>query len=265
MKTQLFIVSLLLVTALSTFSQTKSNKMNTIVLVHGAWVDASCWDKVVPALKAVGHEVLVVSLPGHGADNTPIGSISLQNYVDAVKRTIGKRTDVTLVGHSLAGITISEVAEQIPDQIRNLVYISAFLLRNGETVLQLGNSDKESLLPKYLRPDKKNGYASIAEEGIQEVFAADAPQAVVGKLIAHTRPDALAPFATPVNVSDANFGRIPITYIYDFNDKLVSYYLQQIMVQNNGTVKRLYGLPSSHTPFFSMPGVLADILIHESM
>jgi len=265
MKQTLFTMSLLLITALSTFSQTKSNKMNTIVLVHGAWVDASCWDKVAPALKAAGHEVLIVSLPGHGADNTPFGNISLQSYVDAVKRVIGKRTDVTLVGHSLAGITISEVAEQIPDQIRNLVYISAFLLRNGETVLQLGNSDKESLLPKYLRPDEKNGFANIATEGIQEVFAADAPQAVVDKLIANNKPDALAPFATPLNLSDANFGRIPITYIYDFNDKLISYYLQQIMVQNNGKVKKTYGLPSSHTPFFSMPTVLAALLAHESM
>src|SRR6476660_7059567 len=265
MKQTLFTMSLLLITALSTFSQTKSNKMNTIVLVHGAWVDASCWDKVAPALKAAGHEVLIVSLPGHGADNTPFGNISLQSYVDAVKRVIGKRTDVTLVGHSLAGITISEVAEQIPDQIRNLVYISAFLLRNGETVLQLGNSDKESLLPKYLRPDEKNGFANIATEGIQEVFAADAPQAVVDKLIANNKPDALAPFATPLNLSDANFGRIPITYIYDFNDKLVSYFLQQIMVQNNGKVKKTYGLPSSHTPFFSMPTVLAALLAHESM
>src|SRR4030095_14459689 len=137
--------------------------------------------------------------------------------------------------------------------------------RNGETVLQLGNSDKESLLPKYLRPDEKNGYASIAKEGIQEVFASDAPQSIVDKLIANSKPDALAPFATPVNVSDANFGRMPITYIHDYNDKLISYYLQQIMVQKNGNVKKLYGLPSSHTPFFSMPGVLADILIHESM
>jgi pimeloyl-ACP methyl ester carboxylesterase len=162
--------------------------MNTIVLVHGAWVDASCWDNVVPALKAAGHEVLVVSLPGHGADNTPFGNISLQSYVDAVKRVIGQRTDITLVGHSLAGIIISEVAEQIPDQIRNMVYISAFLLRNGETVLQLGNSDKESLLPKYLRPDEKNGFASIAKEGIQEVFAADAPQAIVDTLIANNKP-----------------------------------------------------------------------------
>src|SRR5258705_1999515 len=174
MKT-LFTISLLLITALNSFSQTKSKNMNTIVLVHGPWVDASCWDKIVPALKAAGHEVLVVSLPGHGADNTPFGNISLQSYVDAVKRTIGKRTDVTLVGHSLAGITISEVAEQIPDQIRNLVYISAFLLRNGETVLQLGNSDKESLLPKYLRPDEKNGSGRNAKDGIPALLAAACP------------------------------------------------------------------------------------------
>src|SRR5215475_785880 len=112
MKKNIFLLVLPLLGILPIFSQAKTTiKMNTIVLVHGAWVDASCWDKVVPALKAAGHEVLVVNLPGHGSDNTPPANITLQSYVDAVKTAIGGRKDVTLVGHSLAGIVISEVAE----------------------------------------------------------------------------------------------------------------------------------------------------------
>src|SRR5438045_2378431 len=102
MKKSHLLLTVFLLSAYTAFSQTKSNKMNTIVLVHGAWIDASCWAKVIPVLKASGDEVLIVSLPGHGTDNTPYDRISLQSYVDAVTSVIGNRTDITLVGHSLA-------------------------------------------------------------------------------------------------------------------------------------------------------------------
>jgi pimeloyl-ACP methyl ester carboxylesterase len=264
MKKILLILVLSILSGKNIFSQKKSNQMNVIVLVHGAWLDNTSWDKLVPILKAAGHEVIIVKLPGHGSDNTPYGQITLQSYVDAVKKAIGSRKDVTLAGHSMAGIVISETAEQIPDQIRNLVYINAYLPRNGETLLQLGNSDKGSHIPKYLRPDEKSGSAAIATEGVQEIFAADASQADVDKLIAGNKPDALAPLATPVVLTDANFGKIPKTYIYTQFDQAISLSLQQMMVENNGTVKRTYEIPTSHTAFIAMPGVLAAILIQEA-
>jgi pimeloyl-ACP methyl ester carboxylesterase len=265
MKKSYLLLALFILFTSTSFSQKKSvKKMNTIVLVHGAWIDASCWDNVIPVLKAAGHEVLIVHLPGHGSDNTPYNQISLQSYVDAVTSVIGKRTDVTLVGHSLAGIIISEVAEKIPDQIRNLVYISAFLLPNGETVLHAGNSDSESLLGKYLRPDEKTGSASIAKEGIQEVFAADAPKEIVDRLVSQHKADALAPFATPVQVTDARFGRVPKAYVEDTNDRLITLAAQQAMVKGNGNVRTIYSLPSSHTPFFSMPEILGSIIVQEA-
>ncbi len=60
--------------------------METIVLVHGAWSDASAWDQVVPILKAKGYEVIAVNLPGHGKDNTSFANITLAAYVETVKR-----------------------------------------------------------------------------------------------------------------------------------------------------------------------------------
>ena len=264
MKKILFFLFVSLLSGKNIFSQSKTNQMNAIVLVHGAWLDYTSWDKVVPILKAAGHEVIIVKLPGHGSDKTPYGQITLQSYVDAVKKAIGTRKDVTLAGHSMGGIVISEVAEQIPDQIRNLVYVNAYLPRNGETLLQLGNSDKGSHIPKYLRPDEKSGSAAIATEGVQEIFAADASPADVAKLIAGNKPDALAPLATPVVLTDANFGRIPKSYVYTQFDNAISLSLQQMMVENNGTVKRTYEIPASHTAFISMPGVLAATLIQEA-
>jgi pimeloyl-ACP methyl ester carboxylesterase len=200
---------------------------------HGSIIPAGT--KLVPILKAAGHEVIIVKLPGHGSDKTPYGQITLQSYVDAVKKAIGSRKDVTLAGHSMAGIVISEAAEQIPGPDPKPGLCKCYLPRNGETLLQLGNSDKGSHIPKYLRPDEKSGSAAIATEGVQEIFAADAAQADVDKLIAGNKPDALAPLATPVVLTDANFGRIPKTYVYTQFDQAISLSLQQLMVENNGT------------------------------
>ena len=237
-----------------------------IVLVHGAWLDASCWEQVVPALKAAGHEVIVVNLPGHGQDNTAYPAITMQSYVDAVKGAIGNRTDVVLVGHSMGGLVISQTAEQIPTQISKLVYLGAFLPRNGESLLGLSGQPEnaESLLGVYFRPDEKAGSGSIATEGLRETFAADAPEAVSAQLLAHHKADALAPFVTPVALTDANFGSIPKTYIYTTLDKAIAYPLQQRMVHDNKTVQKTYAVPSSHTPFYSMPEVIASMLLQES-
>ncbi|HYV95044.1 MAG TPA: alpha/beta hydrolase [Chitinophagales bacterium] len=266
MKKILSIITICVVVTYTTFSQTKTNnKMNTIVLVHGAWLDASSWDKVAPLLKASGHEVIIVTLPGHGKDNTPYDKIQLQSYVDVVKKAIGSRTNVTLVGHSMGGIVISETAEQIPAQIKNLVYVAGFLPRNGETLLTLANQpeNKESLLGQYIRPDEKTGSAGIAKEGIVPSFVADGSQADKDKVLAGYKPDPLIPFATPVKLTDANFGKVNKCYIYTENDKAVSYPLQQAMVKNSN-VMRTYTLPSSHTVFLHLPGVLAAAILREA-
>src|ERR1700761_2452927 len=104
--------ALLLTSTFSIFAQSKK-KAETIVLVHGAWSDASAWDYVVPQLKAAGFDVIAVNLPGHGKDNTPPAGITMDNYVEVVKKAIGTKKNVILVGHSMGGVVISEVAQQI--------------------------------------------------------------------------------------------------------------------------------------------------------
>jgi pimeloyl-ACP methyl ester carboxylesterase len=248
----------------SLFAQSKSNKkMETIVLVHGAWSDASAWDHTAPILRAQGYEVIAVNLPGHGKDNTSFAGITLASYTDAVEKAIGARKNVILVGHSMAGLVISEVAEQMPDQITKLIYLAAFLPKNGESLLSLAQTDADSHIGKYLQVDKDHGTAGIAKDGIIDVFAADAPQAVQDYLLANFKPDPLAPLATPVVLSDANFGKIEKVYIHTLNDHAVSYPLQQRMVSSSN-VTRVYAIPSSHTPFISMPALLAAILLQEA-
>lgn len=266
MKKKITTLAICVILCLTAFAQNKpGTKMNTIVLVHGAWLDASSWDNVAPMLRNAGHEVIVVNLPGHGKDNTTFDKVQLQTYVDAVKKAIGTRTDITLVGHSMGGIVVSEVAEQIPAQLRNLVYLAAFLPRNGESLFQLATlaENKESLLGKYQRPDEKSGSVGVAKEGLIETFAADVQKDQADKLLSSLKADALVPFVTPVALTDANFGKVRKSYVYTIYDKAIAYDLQQLMAKNAHIIKS-YALPSSHVPFLSMPGVVAAVIAQES-
>jgi len=262
----LFATIALSVFCFASFAATQSNsnkKAETIILVHGAWSDASSWDAVVPLLKAQGHEVIAVNLAGHGKDATSFADITFQTYVDQVKTAIGTRTDVILVGHSFAGMVISQVAEEIPAQIKELIYLAAGLPHDGENLLGLAKQDPASHIGKYLTIDEAHGQAIIAAEGVADVFAADAPQNVQHYLAANIKPEPLAPLATPVHLTDKNFGSIQKAYIYTLNDNAISYPAQQHMV-NSGKVAMVYTLPSSHTPFISMPDKLAEIILKES-
>ena len=266
MKKTIILLAILAVGITSAIAQkkVKTAKPETIVLVHGAWSDASAWDAVVPLLKAQGHEVIVVNLPGHGKDTTSFAHINLQTYVDAVKTAIGEEKNIILVGHSMAGVVISEVAEQVPDQIKELVYLAAYLPHSGESLLLLSTKDGGTHLGKDLIIDQEHGRGIIKKEFVTDVFVADAPKNVAEYVVANFKTDEpLAPFADKVALTDANFGSVKKVYIYTTQDHAVSFPYQQEMVKSS-KVAKAYTLKTSHTPFISAPSELADIILKEA-
>jgi pimeloyl-ACP methyl ester carboxylesterase len=237
--------------------------MSPIVLVHGAWMDASAWNAVIPHLRQLGYaDITAVNLPGHGADTTPYEQIQLASYTEAVKAAIGAKQDVILVGHSLAGIVISQVAEEVPTQLARLVYVAAYLPRDGESLYGLSQQDPDSHVGRFWQQADPAHYspASIAAEGIEDVFAADCDAATVAELIRTHKADALAPMATPVHLTAERFGRVPKTYLHTTHDNAVSYALQRQMVAGT-PVQATYELATSHSPFFSQPAQLAALLV----
>ncbi|AYL96932.1 alpha/beta fold hydrolase [Mucilaginibacter celer] len=263
MKTAIIMMamSVLGFTAQAQKSTNKNSK--TVVLVHGAWSDASSWDAVTPLLKAQGEEVITINLTGHGKDTTSFAGITFQTYVNQVKAAIGTRTNVVLVGHSFAGMVISQVAEEEPTQIKELIFLAAALPHDGDSLLSLAQQDPGSHIGKSLTIDKEHGAAIIAKDAAADIFAADAPQPVQEYIAANLKPEPLAPLATPVHLTEKNFGSVKKVYIHTANDHAISYPAQQYMVKNN-KVAKVYTLQSSHTPFISMPDKLAAILIAES-
>lgn len=114
--------------------------MATFVLVHGAWHGAWCWKRVRPLLTARGHDVFTPTLTGTG-ERSHLASpdVGLETHITDVLNVLEweELSDVVLCGHSYGGMVISGVADRAPERIRSLVYVDAFVPRDGEATVDL--------------------------------------------------------------------------------------------------------------------------------
>jgi pimeloyl-ACP methyl ester carboxylesterase len=124
--------------------------MATFVLVHGAWHGSWCWKRVRTALQAQGHEVFTPTLTGVGERSHLLSpAVDLETHVADVENLMRWEdlSDVVLCGHSYGGCVISGVADRIPERIRALVYLDAFILDSGENLVQhLPEAQYEAML-----------------------------------------------------------------------------------------------------------------------
>jgi pimeloyl-ACP methyl ester carboxylesterase len=126
----------------ATAGATRADRVH-FVLVHGAWHGAWCWNKVVPLLREQGHLVTAVDLPGRWQAPARMADIRAADYAETVGQVLrSSPLPVVLVGHSLGGATISLAAEQHPERIRRLVYLTAFLVPPGQAAGRLAMSDR---------------------------------------------------------------------------------------------------------------------------
>jgi ribulose-5-phosphate 4-epimerase/fuculose-1-phosphate aldolase/pimeloyl-ACP methyl ester carboxylesterase len=115
--------------------------MSTYVLVHGAWGGSYGWRKVRPLLQQAGHSVFTPSLTGLG-ERAHLASpeVNLSTHIQDVCNALWYEdlTDVILVGHSYGGMVVTGVADRMPERIKHLVYLDAFLPGDGQSLFDLG-------------------------------------------------------------------------------------------------------------------------------
>jgi pimeloyl-ACP methyl ester carboxylesterase len=116
----------------------------TYVLVHGAWHGSWCWKRVRAALQSAGHNVFTPTLTGLGERyHLNSAAVDLSTHIADIVNLIQweELSDVVLCGHSYAGCVITGVADRIPDQIRALVFLDAFVVENEESLMDIVPSE----------------------------------------------------------------------------------------------------------------------------
>ncbi len=244
-----------------------SQSGKTYLLVHGAWHGAWCWDKVIPLLQARGHKAIAIDLPGHGHDIGRTSDISLDDYVNEIVKTANdQKGQVILVGHSMAGIVISQAAEKLgAKKISALIYLDAFLPRNGESLFSLVDATLKQLQPNASRKptlveniimseDHKTN--SVNPEMAAQIFYHDCSEEDKKFALARISKEPIAPLATPLRLTDVVYGVIPKYYILCTESKD----MDKTFLSTHVPCKKVYKLASSHSPFFSLPEKLVEIL-----
>ena len=238
------------------------DEASVFVLVHGAFQDETGWDQVVATLEDAGEVALTVQSPGRGDDSTSAAEQSLMAYRDAVIEVITAQAEpVILVGHSFGGIVISEVAEAIPEQIETLVYVAAYLPQTGDSLLSLSEYEHNSVLgdPGNLLVSDDSTVASINPDVFASAFCPDCDETQAELIAASQVDEPLIPLASPVSLTEDQFGTVEKVYVLTAEDVVVSPQLQAFMLSRT-PVDSVFALNTGHAPYITEPTGLADIL-----
>jgi pimeloyl-ACP methyl ester carboxylesterase len=235
------------------------NEKKTFILIHGSWHSAWNWYKVIPLLEKQGHTVYAIDLPGMGRDKTPIENVRFDSTIQKLCRLIdGIQGKVILVAHSKNGIINSQLAELRPNKIEKLIYLAAVLAANGKCAKDYFALDEKEVLGTHIT--YKGSISSmllpeIYKEGLYHDCSDDITQ--MAKII--LLPESTESAKAKLKLTEENYGSVPRYYIECTKDRAITPWLQEKMLEQMPCLK-VYELPSSHSPFFSMPDKLTDII-----
>jgi pimeloyl-ACP methyl ester carboxylesterase len=231
------------------------------VLVHGSWHGGWCWERLVPLLEAGGHRVDAIDLPGHGADTTPISGMTLESYAERVaERVEAAGAPVILVGHSMGGMAVTQAAELVPERIAKLVYVTAFLPNDGQSLPDLVAGDPDDLVQKNLVVDETAGTGIVAEHALKEAMYEECSDDDIARTTSRLVPESLAAMGAPVSITEERAGTVPRVYIECVRDKAIPIRKQRLMHNTRG-VDQVLEIDTDHSPFLSRPRELADHLL----
>jgi len=206
-------------------------------------------------------EIHTPDLPGHGSNPLDLSEISLKRYVSSLAVFIQQlQKPVGLVGHSMAGMVISQVAELIPESIERLVYLAAYLPRNGQSLFDLIESNHATGVTApvetvmTMTADKRQ--CGIPADRIASLFYNRCPSEIIPKTFPK---QATLPLSGKVRLSGSRFGKLPKSYICCLDDCVIPIAHQRYMLTQQ-SCDEMIQLDADHSPFLSCPEVLAAIL-----
>ncbi len=227
------------------------------VLVHGSFHGAWCWYQITAALEAMGHRVTALDLPSAGIDPTPSSGVDLDAQVDAVVGVLDAvDAPVVLVGHSAGGPVVSNAAERRPRGVAKLVYVSAYLLADGASIVSMLPQDPDSLVSPNIEGGPDGLFVRL--DRVREIFYGTSPDADVALATALLKPIGAGTTLQPVRTGAA-FAGVRRFYVECLRDRAVTPAFQRAMYTAL-PCERVFTLRTDHSPFFSRPAALVRVL-----
>lgn len=209
-----------------------------VVLVHGAWHGAWCWD----AVRAAGLEdAVTLDLPSNHVEGA-----GFTDDVAAVRDVLDGLSDVVLVGHSYGGAVISEAGAH--DNVAHLVYLCAFALDVGESLA----SNPSPTGPVALAPSVEGAHLVVDPDGARDAFYGDCDEQPVDRLVPHN----MAAFLTELTA--AAWRSKPSTYVVCLQDRAIHPDQQRFFANRCWSTVEL---DASHSPMLSMPERVVEIVL----
>src|SRR4029078_8241850 len=234
---------------------TMAGETPTIVLVHGAWADATGFDPEIRALRARGFTAI-------GFANPLRDLVGDAAYLAEFLRTLSG--PIVLVGHSYGGNVISMAAIG-NDQVQALVYFNGWMCDVGESQEQLLETFEGSLVGPWIRPvpftnpDGSEGIdLYLAPEAFREAFAADVDPETAAVMAAAQRPYGAAALSATPSAAPAR-KPVPCWYVPRTEAKPIPPALQRFMAERaNATIVEV---PASHVSFVSQPEAATQLIL----
>ena len=232
-----------------------SESTPTVVLVHGAFADASSWNGVIEQLHAQGVPVIAAANPLRGI------SIDSAYIAGVFNQTPGP---VVAVGHSYGGAVITNAATQA-DNVVALVFVAAFAPEEGEALgaAEAGSKDSvlsSALVPRhYPAPDGGDPAVEFAIDPakLRDVFAADLPAEQTALMAATQRPVAELAFSEPNGA--AAWKRLPSWAVVATGDKAAGTDIVRSMAERAGA--EITEVEGSHVIMISQPQAVTDVIL----
>jgi len=172
--------------------------MSTYVLVHGAWGGSFGWRKVRPLLQQAGHQVFTPSLTGLGERaHLATPEVNLSTHIQDVSNAIWYEdlSDIILVGHSYGGMVVTGVAERMPERIKHLVYLDAFLPADGQSLYDLGGGGRRESSDWRVPPLQSYVDPKDPEAAWNQARRVDHPRATLEEKVRLSAPLETRPFS----------------------------------------------------------------------
>lgn len=229
--------------------------------MHGAFGRAACWDRVIPGLRAAGHEVDAIDLPGQGDDDTPVAEVTMDRYAERVCEALAEGPPAVLVGHSMGGMVITQAAAKCPQHVDRLVYVAAFLPADGESLIDLTQRPEGAgdAVQAGLVVDGDPPVATMPPEAARAGLMHCCDDEAAAWAQSLRRPQPVAPFTHPVRLDGDEFAALPRAYVTCLQDRAIKPALQRLMFERAGC-DPVIEIDTDHCVWASRPDELVAAL-----